>query len=314
MSIRTVLLSEIRENPVALRTVNKNSESFLGLVDSIRSKGFLGSITGREKNDDAGATYVEITDGLHRYSAAKDAGLDSIPVDILSMTDGETLEAQLMLNVHKVETKPVQYSQQLRRILSMNPLMTEAELAAKLGKSSQWIKERLGLCKLPERVAKLVDEGKINLSNAYALAKLPPEEAPDWVDRAITETPSEFVPKVNGRIKEVKDAKRKGQDAGDAEFTPVAHCQKLADLKAELEKPQVGPVLCKAAGVKDAPSGFALGVSWALHLDQQSIEAAQAKYEEQKSARDSAKKARKIERAKKKAEEAAKAAAEASEA
>lgn len=311
MGIEVVKLSDIRENPVALRTVNKQSESYLGLVDSIRQKGFLGSITGRKKQDEAGTEYIEITDGLHRYNAAKDAGLTTIPIDILSLDDAETLEAQILMNVHKVDTRPVEYSNQLRRILAMNPMMTEAELATKLGKSAQWIKERLGLVKLPEKVAELVDEGKINLTNAYALAKLPPEESADWVDRAMTETPTEFCPKVNGRVKEIKDAKRKGKDASASEFTPVAHLQKLAAIKEEMESPKVGPTLVKKHKLKSAEEGFAMGIKWALHMDPESIEAAKSKYEAQKEAKEEAKKRRAAERAEKKAKEAAEAAAKA---
>lgn len=312
--IEIVLIEKIRENPVALRSVNKQSEEYMGLVDSIRKKGFLGSITGRKKKDEAGVEFIEIADGLHRYSAAKDAGVKQIAVDILSLSDADTLEAQIMMNVHKIETKPVQYSQQLRRILGFNPLMTEAELAAKLGKSSAWIKERLGLVKLPEKVATLVDDGKINLSNAYAIAKLPVEEMADWVDRAMTQQPQEFIPAINGRIKEVKDAKRKGLDAAEAEFVPVAHLQKLAILKSELEKPQVGPVLIKQNKVTDPVEAFKLGLKWALHLDSESIKAAQAKHDEQLRAREEEKAKRRAEREKAKADEAAKAAAEASEA
>jgi len=256
---------------------------------------------------------VEITDGLHRFSAAKDAGITEIPVDILDLNDAESLEAQILMNVHKVETKPVQYSNQLRRILAMNPMMTEAELATKLGKSAQWIKERLGLVKLPEKVAALVDDGKINLTNAYAIAKLPPEEAADWVDRAMTEAPNAFVPKVNGRVKEIKDAKRKGKDASTAEFTPAAHLQKLSAFKEELDSPKIGPALVKKLKIKTPEDGFAMGVKWALHLDPESIEAGKAKYEAQKEAKAEAAKRRAAERAEKKAAEAAEAAAKAKE-
>lgn len=311
MPIELVKLSSIRENPVALRAVNRESEDYFGLVESIKQRGFLGSITGRKKKDESGEEFVEITDGLHRFSAAKDAGLKEIPVDILSLNDAETLEAQIMMNVHKVETKPVQYSNQLRRILSMNPMMTEAELAKRLGKSTQWIKERLGLVKLSEKVAVLVDDGKINLTNAYALAKLPPEEAADWVDRAMTETPNEFVPKVNGRVKEIKDALRKGKDASKSEFVPVPHLQKLSVFKTELETGKIGKVLIKKHGVKTAEEGFALGIKWALSMDPESIEAAKAKYDAQQEAKEEAKKRRAAERAKKRADEAAKEAAEA---
>jgi ParB-like chromosome segregation protein Spo0J len=75
MPIELVAIDKIRENPVALRAVNKQSEEYLGLVDSIRRKGFLGSITGRKKKDEAGVEFIEITDGLHRSAPPAMRGL-----------------------------------------------------------------------------------------------------------------------------------------------------------------------------------------------------------------------------------------------
>ena len=45
--LKTIPISTIRENPVALRTVNRDTEEYQGLVDSISQKGFLGAITVR---------------------------------------------------------------------------------------------------------------------------------------------------------------------------------------------------------------------------------------------------------------------------
>lgn len=158
--LRTVPVSMIHENVVALRSVNRQAESYIGLVESIRQRGFFGAITVREKSKD-GKVFYEIVDGLHRYSAAKDAGLADINVDVMDLDDASVLEAQILANIHRVETQPFQYSQQLRRILALNPLMTEAELATRLGKSSQWLRERLGLAKIVNKnIANLIDEGQ----------------------------------------------------------------------------------------------------------------------------------------------------------
>lgn len=311
-----VPVGEIRENPVALRSVNRESEQYLGLVESMRQKGFLGAITVREKVDaDTGDSFYELVDGLHRYNAAKDAGLAEINVDVVDLNDDQTLEAQLMANIHKIETRPVEYSQQLRRILTRNPLMTEAELASTLGKSSQWIKERLGLNKIVnEEIQALVDEGKIGLANAYALAKLPAEEQSAWVDRAMTSPPDEFIPAANNRVKEIREAKRKGQDAADATFTPVAFMQKMKEVKSELETAVIGPAICKSNGAKNAEAGFALAIAWTLHLDPDSATEQARKDEERKAERAEAKKKRDAERAAKKADKTQKDAATAAQA
>jgi ParB/RepB/Spo0J family partition protein len=312
--LRSVPLVDIRPNEVALRAVNRESESYLGLVESIRQKGFLGAITVRVREDEeSGEEYLELIDGLHRFTASKDAGLEEINVNIVDLDTDQVLEAQIMANVHKVETKPVQYSHQLIRILARNPLMTEAELANKLGKSPAWIGQRLGLTKIEnEELQKLIDEGKICLSNAYALAKLPVDEQNDFVDRAMTLSPDEFVPAANARAKELRDAKRQGKDAGDVEFQPTVHLQKLADLKTEMASGQIAGVLCD--GLSTAEEGFNMAIKWALHMDPQSVEAQRAKDEERKRLKAEQKQKREAEKLKKKAEKAAKAQAEVEEA
>jgi len=300
--LRSLPVSEIRENPVALRTVNRQGEDYLGLVNSIMSKGFLGAITVRPREDsESGESYFELVDGLHRFSASKDAGLTEINVDIVSLSDDQVMEAQIMANIHKVETRPVEYSKQLLRILARNPLMSEAELATQLGKSSSWIGQRLGLNKIDnENIQQLVNEGKIKLANAYAMAKLPPEEMADFVDRAMTQPPDEFVPVVNDRVKEIRDSKRKGKDAKPQVFQPVAFMQKMKDIKVEMESPDIGGTLCN--GLRTPLDGFTMAVRWMLHLDPQSIAIQKAKDDERKDARAAATKKRKDEREAKKKE------------
>jgi len=302
--LKQIAISSIRENPVALRTVNRTSEEYQGLVSSIQTKGFLGAITVRPKTDDeTGEEYYELVDGLHRFSASKDAGLEEINVDVTNLNDDQVLEAQIMANIHKVETKPVEYSQQLRRILARNPLMTEAELASTLGKSSAWINGRLGLNKITnDEIQKLVNEGKIKLANAYALAKLPAEEMANFTDRAMTEQPDVFVPQVNARVKELREARRKGKDAAPAEFQPVAHLQKLKDVKEELESGAVSSALIAAHSITDPAAAFGMAIKWMLHLDPESVAAQEAKDVERKATRAEAKKKKDAERTQKKAE------------
>lgn len=304
--LKTLSISQIKANPVALRSVDRQGESYLGLKDSIQSKGFLGTITVREREEGV----YEIVDGLHRFTAVCDLGLSAINVDVVSLDDDQVLEAQLMTNIHRVETKPVEYSNQLRRILTRNPLMTEAELATKLGKGAAWIKDRLGLTKIsnPNAVA-LIDDGKIGLSNAYALALLPAEEQADFLDRAITMDPAEFIPTVKARVKEIKDAGRQGKDAAPAEFVPVAHLQKLTDIKTVGDNPTAIRKLIASNNVSTTEDAFALAIKWVLQLDPESIARQKAKDDARRAESADAKKRRDEERAAKKVADAKAAAA-----
>jgi len=299
-------ISLIRANTVAIRPVDRESEKFKELTADIASKGILNALSVREKKDaETNDVFYELVDGLQRFTAACEAHLKTVPAQILDLSDLETLEAQLSANVHKVETKPVEYSKQIQRIFSYNPTLTLMELGKRLNKSPVWIKERLNLLKLSEGVAKLVDGNKIVLSNAYALAKLPLEEQANFADRAQTMSPAEFVPIANKRVKEIKEALREGRKAASAEFVPVAFLQKLAILKSEREKPVILTHLIKKAGITDPFKAASLTLDWVLHMDGDSVAEAKAKDEERKKLQAEAVRKRALEREQSKAKKAA---------
>jgi len=315
MSLESIALSSIRENPVALRAVNRESEEYRGLVDSIKQKGFLGAITVRKKVDpETKVEFYELVDGLHRFCAAADAGLKNINVDVVNLTDDAVLEAQLMANIHKIETRPIEYSKQLLKILSRNPLMTEAELATRLGKSPQWVSERLNLTRITNTtISGLINEGKIKLANAYALAKLPADEMAGFVDEAMTKQPDEFVPRVQARVKEIREAKRKGEDAAPAEFVAVAHCQKTKDIKTEMEAGAIRATL-RGLAPNTFDAGFEMALKWIMHLDPKSIETQKVEDEARRKEKSEAKKKRETEKAVQRAQKAKEAAEKAAKA
>lgn len=310
-----VPLDQIVENEVALRSVKRDSEQYQGLVASMKERGFMGAITARQIKTPDGKTVFELMDGLQRFNAAKDAGLKTINVDVVELDKSGMLEAQILLNMHRIETRPVEYSKQLVRLLSLNPTLTIADLAKKLGKSVQWVGERLSLVKIKnEKVQELINSGKIPLSNAYALAKLPEEEIPNYVAAAQNEAPDKFIPACAARQKEIKEAKRKGKTVEEAKFAPVAFMQSLKDVKTECESGKIGRALVSKYKVTDAVAAFQLGVKWCLHLDPESVAAQQAKFEQAQKERAEAAQKRQAERAAAKAEKAEKEAEEAKKA
>jgi hypothetical protein len=135
------------------------------------------------------------------------------------------------------------------------------------------------------------------------LAKLPVLEQEAWTDRAITQDAAEFLPTVAARIKEVREANRKGVDAKPAEFVPVARIRKAGELKDEHADARIGPALIKKEGVTTAEEAFALAIRWMLHLDSVSIEQDRMKDEARKKEIEAAKARRKAEREKEADEE-----------
>lgn len=307
---RVIPLDRIEENPDALRTVNRSSEAYLGLVESIRSKGVLKPINVREITAKDGKPGYGLIDGAHRRTAAQDAGLTEIGAMVLNMDDAEALDAQIMANVHKVETRPAEYSQALVRILGSNPTMTIPELAARLAKSPKWLGDRLSITKLHPDIQKLVDEGKINLSNVYALAKLKDHtEQMNYLDRAMTEQPQVFVPLITDRVREINKAKLSGRDAAAEQYVPVAHLRRLKEIEEEMKSGRVAETM-KGAGLITNPADFLTALNWAVHMDAESVEEGKRTWEQRNQEKAAKAKQRKLDKAKQDREEADKILAE----
>lgn len=354
--LKYIPLDAIRGNPVALRDVNRQSEEFMELVGSIKRDGVFNAINVRHAPGEDGKQYV-LVDGLQRFTGSCEAGTgvvengqgvydkdakgevrtDSagrpvglIPAQVISRDDAEALTSQIIANAHRIETKPVEYSRAIMRYLGYNPTLTESELAARLNKSPQWVNKMLGLLKLSDAAKPLVNEGKIPLASAYALAKLPPDEQANWLERAQTMQSTEFNGQALARVKEIRDSNRKGQQAGEEQFIPVTHLRKKPEIEKEMQQPEILPNLLRdlkvtngikpnAEGLQQAAlEGAKVALKWALNFDEKSIEEAKkkdadrrAREKEQKIRRDAEKTQTKAKEAAERAEKARAAAEEA---
>jgi ParB/RepB/Spo0J family partition protein len=304
-----VKLSEIRENPDALRAVARDTEQYLELVESVKTHGVLIPINVRRMISEDGTTGYSLVDGLHRFSAASDVGLEEIPAQIVDMDDVQVYLAQIAANVHKVDTRPIEYTKGLLRVLSVEPTLTQSELASRIGKSPSWLSERLRLLKLDSSIQTLVNEGRIGLLNANALSKLPMVEQSNYVDQAMVMPAQEFVPLVEGRAKELREAAARGRKAeGPKEWAPTPHLRKMTELKECRDNGTFVSDLLAKHNVTDAVAAGKFMMDWVLNLDPDGVERQSAKHEQRQATLKAAREARKAERLRQKADEAAAAA------
>jgi ParB/RepB/Spo0J family partition protein len=275
-------------------------------VGSIKTDGLLNPIVVCSRTDDqSGEAFYELVDGVQRYNACLDCGFETVPANVIAnASEAAMLRKQIVGNIHRIETRPVEYSKHLQKVLALDPLLTVAQLASQLNKSTAWISQRMGLLHLDKKVADLVDEGKINLSNAYALARLPVEEQASFVDQAMTETPGEFVPKMADRKKELDKARREGREVSPIDFVPVARYQKMAETKAEIESAALATILVNQCSITDPIEAFTLGVKWCLHLDPLSVAEGRRQWEAKQAAINEKKDSAKADRMAKRADEA----------
>ena len=122
---KSIPMNAITVSKIALRSVKRDSVEFQKLAESVKDHGVYNSILVRPI---AGGRYGLI-DGLQRYNAAMDAGLQEIPAVIVDMDDANMMKAQVITNMNRVLTKPAELSKHLVRILAHDPDMSAADLA-----------------------------------------------------------------------------------------------------------------------------------------------------------------------------------------
>jgi ParB/RepB/Spo0J family partition protein len=311
--LQMIPIERIRENKVALRGVDKKRESYVQLVDSIRQYGINNPIVVRRSTDkETGEEVYVVVDGLHRYSAALDAGLGEVPAHVKQYEGKEDVWlAQIVSNAHKVETRPKEYADHINRILIEDPSLSLSELAAKLNKSPEWLQKILNLTKIKDqKLADLVNEGTIKTSNAVYLAQLPEEEQGNFADRAQTLSPGEFIPLATGRLKEIRDARRQGRAAKPEEFVAVPLQRKFAEVKQENEDATNGRAMIRQMNIVNPVDAWKLAIAWVLQVDPKSAEVRKQKDQERKKKLTEEKERKKAERDEQKAREAAREAAE----
>lgn len=297
-------IADIEENPLALRTkVEKESLAYQELKDQIEEFGLLNPISVRLYTRDDGTTGYRLVDGLHRKTAYSDLGYEEIPVNIVDVEDSKLLAAQISAN-NNVKTTKVQFAQAMKQMQQHGGL-TVAELANAVKKSKKWVEDQLGLLDLPEKVRKLVDEGKVNSLNALSLRKIPAEHLDDFIQGAITDTSEVFQPRVETFVNELKKAASTGRKAS-TEFIPSARPRKTTELKAAYEQfkqngfaPELKTLL-DTQGVNTPEGAVGVVLEWLLHLDPVSVSAEKAKWEQEKAAKEELAKQRAAERAAKK--------------
>jgi ParB/RepB/Spo0J family partition protein len=316
--VAIVPLANIRENQDALRPVDKDSEEFQNMVDSIKLIGITNPISVREVPPGSdgsrqvaadGSPLYGLVDGLHRFTAAIAAGLTTIPVNIMELDEGQLYEAQIIANVHKKETRPAEYGKAIQRIMGLYPTRTVAQQAAMLGKNVTWLKGILGLNNLTPEIQELVNEGKINQANAFPLSRIPQSEQHDWIERAMTEKSEVFGPAAQARVKELKAAQKEGRKANAEEFVAQPYNRKYAEIKDEQDSGCRKIVAAiSAKGITNPVEIAKFILDWVTNMDEETLAKKQAEWQAKKDKQKADADKRAAEKAKKKGEEAAAAA------
>lgn len=289
--LKWVQLTAIRLNndTVAIRKVKQDSQKFQELLESIRTRGIMQPIKLRHiRNEDGSPSgFYGMVAGLHRFTAASILRLNEIPALITDVKDDEMIENQLIENIQRVQMKGAEEAQALYMHIQSHPNQSLDEIAQRCSKSIGWLHQRLAIVKLPTKgedgeeplygvdVQELINDGKINPSNAYNLSKLvldPPVPKEFWlamVEAAQTVKSADFTTLVQLRLSDVKKGRQANKVAVVDPNQRIPSIRGKAELVAHLERIEFKVQQDTAAGkpTTDFTKGVIHAFKFALQID-----------------------------------------------
>jgi len=152
------------------------------LAESIKTYGIINPILVRKKDDK-----YEIIAGERRFRAAKQLGLNEIPVIIKTADEQQTAELALIENLERQGLTPIEEAKSYEEIMRIGN-QTQASLALKLGKSQSSIANKIRLLSLPQEIQDALAHKKISERHARSLLSVETEDRQlELLDRIIKE-------------------------------------------------------------------------------------------------------------------------------
>ena len=162
-------IDDIISNPLQPRKIF-DEEKLNDLTNSIKERGIIQPIVVRpSKSQDE---KFEIIAGERRWSAAKKANLDSVPVVILNVDDEKSLEFAIVENVQRQDLNPIEEAKGYQKLIDEFNYNQE-KLSKFIGKSRSYIANSLRLLSLSPDVIDHMEKGNLTAGHARALIGVP---------------------------------------------------------------------------------------------------------------------------------------------
>jgi len=141
------------------------------LADSIREHGVLSPLMVRSVE----GGYYQIIAGERRWRAAREAGLDQVPVRIVVADDKTALELAMVENLQREDLSPIEEARGYKALMEEFD-MTQDEIAQRVSKSRPSVANSLRLLSLPDELIELVLRKELSAGSARALLALKGED------------------------------------------------------------------------------------------------------------------------------------------
>ena len=165
---KKVSISDLTRNPYQPRETF-NEFKLDELANSIKKNGIIQPIAVRLKKSEPGK--YEIVAGERRWLAAQKAGLHDIPVNVLDLSDVESLEVAIVENIQRDDLNPVEEAKGYKR-LSEEFNYDHENIAKLMSKSRSHVSNTLRLLTLPNDIIGMLEEGTLTSGQARPLIGL----------------------------------------------------------------------------------------------------------------------------------------------
>ena len=166
--LNKVSISDLTRNPYQPREIF-NETKLEELAKSIKKNGVIQPIAVRPKKNELGK--YEIVAGERRWLAAQKAGLHEIPVNVLDLTDVETLEVAIVENIQRDDLSPIEEARGYKRLFEEFKYDHES-ISKLMSKSRSHVSNTLRLLTLPIDVISMLEEGSLTSGQARPLIGL----------------------------------------------------------------------------------------------------------------------------------------------
>jgi ParB family chromosome partitioning protein len=226
----------IAPNPQQPRSVFE-PEALAELAESIRQHGIIQPLI--VSRAESGGSYRLIA-GERRLLAARQAGLQRVPVIVKEASRQALLELALVENLQREDLGPLEEAVAFRRLADDFALTQEA-IATRVGRSRSAVANSLRLLSLPDEIQASLARNEITAGHARALLGIddPQEQRRTWqriLEAGLTVRDAEALAKEGSQVERVRHPARRNADWVSLE----ERLQSSLGTKVELAKGRKG--------------------------------------------------------------------------
>ena len=211
LQIENIPIGKIKPDPKQPRKTFDDKQ-LQQLSDSIKEFGVLQPITVRKSGKD-----FIIVMGERRFRASKIANKKTIPSIVRTYENDEVLEVQIIENLQRKDVEP---TEEAEAIAYLSDKYQPSEISKRLGRTDNFIRQRLKLAGLIDGFKHFVRNGEMTISLGVSVALFTPEE-----QKMMLETMGETfnAHQINRMIKDQSyDLEKASFDVADKTLVPKA--------------------------------------------------------------------------------------------